>query len=301
MINNLSSNRLGVCCLLLGDSKSSFKTLQLNRTKADSNKKEKVFSVYKHNLYELIKVLAYLQNNNIKHYRISSDMFPLADHPEFSELWDDFCSNESNWVFAKKAVAKFLANDNRLSTHPDQFCVLSSSREEVNQKGIQNLEYHAKMFDMLEIPKSYFCPINIHVSNGKLEDIAGDNTNRNLDLLSDSVRSRLVFETEDKSFWTYQKLSKHFPNIPITLDYHHRLINNEGESEQEAHDHCVSTWDTTPLFHYSEGKESSLDRAHSDFVNKIPECAVGVDLEIEAKQKNLAVLRLQKSILNHSI
>jgi UV DNA damage repair endonuclease len=78
------------------------------------------------------------------------------------------------------------------------------------------------------------------------------------------------------------------------------LINNEGESEQEAHDHCVSTWNTTPLFHYSEGKESILDRAHSDYVTKIPDCAVSVDIEIEAKQKNLAVLQLQ-NILSQRI
>jgi dTDP-4-dehydrorhamnose 3,5-epimerase-like enzyme len=31
------------------------------------------------------------------------------------------------------------------------------------------------MFDMLDIPQSYFCPINIHVSNGKLEHVAADN------------------------------------------------------------------------------------------------------------------------------
>jgi UV DNA damage repair endonuclease len=77
------------------------------------------------------------------------------------------------------------------------------------------------------------------------------------------------------------------------LDYHHRLINNLGESEQEAHIHCVKSWrGIVPLFHYSEGKSDRLDRAHSDFVDTLPVCATDVDIEIEAKQKNLAVLRL---------
>jgi len=291
------TNRLGVCCIILGDKKSNFKTLQLNRTKQDPNKKQKIFDVYKNNLSELIKVLDYLKLNKIFHYRISSDMFPLADHPDFKDYWDEFCSIESFWTLAKKSVLDFLNFNGRLSTHPDQFCLISSKDKKVNDKGIINLEYHAKMFDMLNIPKSYFCPINIHISNGKMEDVAGDVTNENLQLLSDSVKLRLVFETEDKSFWTFQKIFKHFPNIPITLDYHHRLINNENESEEEAHNFCVTTWkDVRPLFHYSEGKNDRLDRAHSDFINSLPVCATGVDIEIEAKQKNLAVLKYMELV-----
>ena len=285
-------NRLGVCCITLGH-KSDFKTLQLNRTKDLANKEEKIFGVYKHNLAELYRVLTYLSSKNIRHYRISSNMFPLADHPDFSHYWDKFCSNESYWHYAKIAVSKYLDNNGRLSTHPDQFCIISSGKDDVNSNGVRNLEYHAKMFDMLGIPQSHFCPINIHVSNGNSPEIAIRKVDHNLTRLSDSVMKRLVFETEDKSFWKYQNLHKYFPNIPITLDYHHRLINNDGEDEQVAHDVCVSTWkDVTPLFHHSEGKAHSLDRAHADYINKLPECSYDVDIEIEAKQKDLAVLKL---------
>ena len=72
--------RLGVCCLVLGENSSSFKTLQLKRTQQEQNAQDKIFSVYQHNLNELVKVLNYLTSVNIKHYRISSDMFPLADY-----------------------------------------------------------------------------------------------------------------------------------------------------------------------------------------------------------------------------
>jgi UV DNA damage endonuclease len=287
-------NRLGLCCLVLGEEKSNFRTLQLNRTKAETNKEEKVFEVYKHNLNELVRVLRYLMRNNIEHYRISSNMFPLADHPDFQYLWDKFCDNEICWRLAKTTIKEYLDKNNRLSTHPDQFCLISSKDDQTNVNGIRNLEYHAKMFDMLDIPQSYFCPINIHVSNGTNGSISGEISNRNLDKLSSSVRSRLVFETEDKSYWTYQNLYTHFKDVPITLDYHHRLINNMGESEQEAHDFCVTTWRSfTPLFHHSEGKSTPLDRAHSDYITKLPDCAVNVDVEIEAKQKNLAIFRLK--------
>jgi UV DNA damage endonuclease len=211
------NKRLGVCCLVLGSNASEFKTLQLKRTQQEANPQEKIFSVYRHNLNELVKVLNYLASVNIWHYRISSDMFPLADHPEFQSYWNDFCSKDWFWIPARLAVQNYLSLGGRLSTHPDQFCIISSSKPEVNDKGILNLEYHAKMFDMLQIPQSYFFPINIHVSNGKLEQQAAQNTINNLPRLSQSVLSRLVFETEDKSYWTYQRLSEHFPNIPITI------------------------------------------------------------------------------------
>jgi UV DNA damage repair endonuclease len=48
------------------------------------------------------------------------------------------------------------------------------------------------------------------------------------------------------------------------------------------------------LFHYSEGKTDRLDRAHSDYITQLPTCATNVDIEIEAKQKNLAVLKLME-------
>ena len=287
------SNRIGVCCLILGDEATKFKTLQLKRTQAEANPQQKIFDVYRHNLSELVKALKYLTKQKIWMYRISSDMFSLADHEEFEHYWKLFCSKEYFWLDARQAVRDYLSAGGRVSTHPDQFCVISSNNEEVNKKGIRNLEYHAKMFDMLEIPQDFFYPINIHISNGSLGEIAAVNAINNFALLSYSVTSRLVFETEDKSFWTYQKIAQYFSNVPITLDYHHRLINNEGETEQEAHDFCVSTWKgVTPLFHYSEGKDHALDRAHSDYVKTFPTYG-GVDIELEAKQKNLAVLQLR--------
>ena len=278
--------------MILGDEGTKFKTLQLKRTQAESNPKQKIFDVYRHNLGELVKALKYLTKEKIWMYRISSDMFPLADHEEFEHYWKEFCDKDYLWLEARESVQNYLRDGGRLSTHPDQFCVISSNNEEVNKKGIKNLEYHAKMFDMLHIPQNFFCPINIHISNGKLGEIAAHNAIRNFALLSHSVTSRLVFENEDKSFWQYQNIAKYFPNVPITLDYHHWWINGEG-SEEEAHDFCVSTWKgITPLFHYSEGKDHALDRAHSDYVSSLPNYK-NVDIELEAKQKNLAVLRMR--------
>lgn len=223
-------------------------------------------------------------------------MFALADLEEFRDLWKDFRDNDLNWNAVRAKIKIYLELGGRLSTHPGQFCVISNPSPSITARSVMNLEYHAEFFDAMHIPQTYFFPINIHISNGKKEQDAAIATQRNLDLITPSLRSRLVFETEDKSYWTWQNITTHFPSVPVTLDYHHRLINNKGETEQLAHDACVASWlqhGIKPLFHYTEGKTKTLDRSHADFIERLPDYK-DVDLEIEAKQKNLAILQIQK-------
>ena len=95
--------------------------------------------------------------------------------------------------------------------------------------------------------------INIHVncSDGEPWEIA-DRFAANLATLSDSVRSRLVVENEDKGIWNVERLVKYFYNrhgIPITYDNLHDKCN---PSDVGIYD-CVATWGKyKPLFHYSE-------------------------------------------------
>lgn len=289
--------RLGLCCLLVGESKSSFKTVKLTWARNHPKKiVDHLKVVWRSNIKETCKVLDYCIKNNIWSYRLSSDMFALADLEEYKDLWVDFRANDLNWSAVRSKIRVYLELGGRLSTHPGQFCVISNDRADISARSILNLEYHAEFFDAMHIPQNYFFPINIHISNGKKEKDAARATKKNLEILTPSLRSRLVFETEDKSYWTWQKIAKHFPEIPITLDYHHRLINNQGESEQEAHDMCVKSWSKhhiKPLFHYTEGKSKLLDRSHADFIERLP-AYTDMDLEIEAKQKNLAILKIQQ-------
>lgn len=289
--------RLGLCCLVIGEDASKFKTLRLGTFTENSNKRDTAVNVYRHNLKELIKVLQFCENNQILHYRIPSSLFPFADHKEHNVYWNEFKNCDKEWTDARRSVQHYLENGGRLSTHPDQFCIITSPKTDVNVRGVSTLIYHADMFDRLGVPQTYFCPINIHLSNGNSGSNSGIIAKETYSTLPQNVSSRLVFETEDKSYWTYQRIAEHFPQIPITLDYHHRLINNLNESEEEAHNYCVSTWgDVTPLFHYSEGRDDRLDRAHSDYIERLPVYSTVVDIEIEAKMKNKAILKLRETL-----
>lgn len=306
IMHNSEKTRLGLCCLTHGDSnKTKFKTVRKGWAEENpSLVNDRLIETWSNNLRELAKVLNFCMTHNIWCYRISSDMFPLADLHPYSLVWNEWKqTNTLDWELARDTIVKFISLNGRLSTHPGQFCVITSDRPEVVERSMLNLVLHGDFFDALYIPRSYNHPINIHLSNGKAGERGADNARRVMDTMPPSLINRLVFETEDKNFWTWQRIMKYFPDVPVTLDYHHRNINNLGESEDEAHHACVSTWKQTlttskgavcvapikPLFHYTEGARHSLDRSHADMITKLPVYR-DVDLEIEAKHKEVAIL-----------
>ena len=296
--------RLGLCCLLVGKEKTKFRTTK--RTWAQKHPEgivQHLHQVWRNNIVETCRVINYCIANNIWCYRLSSDLFALADLEEYWDAWRAFKADDANWMDVRARIKTYLEIGGRVSTHPGQFCVISNEDASITARSILNLEHHADFFDAMCIPQSYFCPINIHLSNGKRESAAAKTIRKNLKLLTPSLRSRLVFETEDKSYWTWQRLQEHFAEVPITLDYHHRLINNLGEPEAEAHAACVASWtqhNIKPLFHYTEGRTKPLDRSHADVVQSLPPYR-DADMEIEAKAKNDALeiaLRIQGNMIS---
>jgi UV DNA damage endonuclease len=119
----------------------------------------------------------------------------------------------------------------------------------------------------------------------------------NFKLLSNSVKSRLTIENDDKASMYSVKDLMYIHNaikIPIVFDYHHHTFNTGNLSEQDALELAMSTWPKgiTPAVHYSESKMGSKPQAHSDFVERIPETYGNiVDIMVEAKQKDLAILK----------
>ena len=285
---------LGYCCISLGG-KSKFKTTTLTSIKKENDPKQKLFRLFKSNLEELSRILSYNTTNNLPLYRISSSLFPLWDHPEYSKYFEEFCEDVTNFASVKNDISKYLELGGRLSTHPSQFCVISSSKEQTNINGIKNLEVHAKTFDLFGLPRNHFAPINIHISNGtKADENTASIVKSNIDKLSIGVKSRLVFENEDGGGWRVENIKKHF-DIPITFDYHHHRCNN-SISHEDAINIAVETWkDITPLFHISSGKKSPTDRSHSDYLTDEDADYLRhqkYDWDVEVKAKDLAVLKI---------
>ena len=246
------------------------------------------------NVADLEKIIDWNEQNGIKMYRMSSDMMPWATEYDFTQLkdWNEIA------IILKRCGEKATQYGQRLSFHPGPFNVLVSPKEAVVQNTINDLEVHGRLMDALGLSKTPYNKINIHC-NGVYGDkqSAMNRFIDNFKLLSDSVKSRLTIENDDKASMYSVKDLMYIHNaikIPIVFDYHHHTFNTGDLSEQEALELAMSTWPEgiTPAVHYSESKEGSKPQAHSDFVERIPETYGNiVDIMVEAKQKDLAILK----------
>ena len=246
------------------------------------------------NVADLEKIIDWNEQNGIKMYRMSSDMMPWATEYDFTQLkdWNEIA------IILKRCGDKATQYGQRLSFHPGPFNVLVSPKEAVVQNTINDLEVHGRLMDALGLSKTPYNKINIHC-NGVYGDkqSAMNRFIDNFKLLSNSVRSRLTIENDDKASMYSVKDLMYIHNaikIPIVFDYHHHTFNTGNLSEQDALELAMSTWPKgiRPATHYSESKMGSKPQAHSDFVERIPETYGNiVDIMVEAKMKDKAILK----------
>lgn len=275
---------------------------------------------------DAMKVLADRSFNNIKtihsivkecaknnwNYRIGSNVFPLMTHPDLNFTVDDFYNANDIYAEFDAASLTIKANKIRCSMHPDQFVVPASPKDGVAENSIRDLEQHAMIMDMLGLPQSYAAPINIHMNcynDGKFSEVV-DRLEKVIKRMSKSVTSRLVFEAEDKGkSWNTKLLYEHLYkriNVPITYDsHHHRCGNTYGNlTPEQACDLARTTWGNhKPLFHFSNGKKSPIDRAHSDCVYQLHEelfkCPTDIDFEFKLKEQSIIECVEKFSILRN--
>jgi len=292
--------RLGYCCINLSLKDQGVST---NRGMVRKTFNEKglsyVSTLVQQNLADLIIILTWNRTHNIQVYRMSSDLFPwmseyqLEDLPEFDKIQS----------LAKNVGLIVSAHNMRLSFHPGQFDVLASPNLDVVSKTIYDLDQHARIMDLMELPQDYRAAINIHIGGSY-----GDKPSalsrfcENFKKLAPSTRARLVVENDDKAsqFGVIDLFDGVYKVVgcPITFDhFHHRFCTNDISAEQAAK-LAASTWgDITPLQHFSSSKalyedSSVINRSHADYVyDTIPDYGFDADVEIEAKAKDLALLR----------
>ena len=252
------------------------------------------------NARDLFEIIKWNVKNNIKLFRISSDVFPwgseynLEDLPDYNKI--------ANILKGCGTYAK--ENGLRINSHPGPFNVLVSPNPKVVQNTFTDLELHGKVFDLMGLELSPYNNINIHC-NGVYGDkqSAMDRFCENFEKLSDSVKKRLTIENDDKaSMYSVKDLMyiHHKIGIPIVFDYHHHQFCTGDLTEQQALILAVSTWNKSgvkPEVHYSESKalhesdEKIKPQAHSDYITNLPDTYnIDVDIMVEAKAKELSIL-----------
>lgn len=209
------------------------------------------------NLKGLKRIVQWNNDNGIKVYRMSSSMFPWMSHYEFSDLPDykEICTRLSD--IGKLAID----NDQRLSFHPGQFCVLASKSEKVVLNAINELDKSAEIMDLMGLPKSRMAKINIHVGGAYGDKKSAlERFCKNYLRTSSSVQARLTVENDDKASMysvldLYHGVFKEV-QIPIVFDYHHHKFQTGGLDEETALALAGSTWriGIRQCTHYSESR-----------------------------------------------
>ena len=248
----------------------------------------------------LLAALQYCAANGIACFRVNSQILPIKTHPEQGYELDQI-PDAREIVRRFKACGEFVrAHGLRTCFHPDQFIVLNSNRPEVVAASLQEIEYQAEVCEWIGGDV-----VNIHGGAAfgnkpaALETLA-----RNVQRLSSRARSRLTVENDDRIFTPADLLPWcRSEGVPLVYDVHHHRCLPDGLSIDEATELAITTWDRVPLFHISsplEGWDGPKPRRHHDFIDPrdFPACWIGrpVTVEVEAKAKEMAVLRLRRDL-----
>ena len=249
------------------------------------------------NIQDLITIIKWNKNNNINFYRMSSDMFPWMSEYKFSEL-PDYKKIKDTLAHAGRLSKEY---GQRLTFHPGPFNVLCSPREDVVKKTISELNKHSEIMDMMNLDRTHYNKINIHVGG-----VYGDKKSAmdrwifNFKKLDEGTKSRITVENDDKeSCYTVEDLIyiNKATNVPIVFDYHHHSCHSGGMSHKKALHLAVSTWpkDVVPAVHVSEPRDDKNRRAHHDYVlNEVNNYNIDIDIMMEAKAKEGAVIKYKK-------
>ncbi len=298
--------RLGYVAIALNLNKvTSSSTLTYARYSklSEDDRLNKLKEVTYSNLNGLEKILNYNIENNIHFYRMTSNLIPLATHPDV--MWDYMKYFKKDFEHIGNIIKK---SNMRVDAHPDQFNVINSDKENVVESTIKTLNTQVDIFEAMKYDEGKMV---IHIGGAKGGKEEG--TKRFLDNLSKfpkRIAERLILENDDKTYTGLDvldicKKSK----LPMVLDVHHHDCNNEGECVEDILKGAFDTWNDeilVPKIHFSSPREFDKDRKHSDyidanvFLNFLDVAREKVnrdfDVMIEAKQKDITLNKLVEDL-----
>lgn len=296
--------QLGLCCLntTLRDLKPS---VYCSRTIIQRVIREKGIEELKaralQNCKDLIPLIEWNEQNGIRVFRLSSEMFPHKCNENVPDYTLDFADAE-----LKAAGALARKYGHRLTFHPGQYNVLGTSDPKKLERTIADLDWHAEVLDRMEMPPESVMVIHGGGTYG-YKEATKHRWSENYKKLPEHIRRRLVLENCERSFSVQDCLDiSKMCGVPVVLDTHHFYCYSEinKTDPQEPLEYYIplvlETWgDIKPKFHVSEQGAGKIGH-HSDFIEEIPDelleipelYDVDIDIMIEAKRKELAIFKL---------
>ncbi len=260
-----------------------------------SYSEERLVETVTENLNALETILQWNRDHDIRFFRISSTTVPFASHPIMSVNWQQLYSNH-----LARIGAFINEHGMRINVHPGQYILLNSPREDVVERSVAELTYHAQLLDLMHLDATHKIQIHTGGTYGD-RDNAARRFIEEYGRLPDSIRSRLVIENDERQFTLADNLRIHeATGVPLLFDTFHHQLFNHGESLEEALAIAMPTWEGhgAPMIDYSSQHSERQTGAHTmsidleDFAGVaalLRDCQVDVMLEI--KDKESSVLR----------
>ena len=191
------SIQLGLCCLnielrekkptIFTSRRVTLKTLE---EKGVDNLKNKIIN----NLKDVLKMIQWNEDNGIKVFRLSSEIFPHYSNKKAESYTLDFAVD-----LLKEIGKKSKELNQRLTFHPGPYNCLGSPYDDVIEHTIRDLKYHADILDIMELDKNSVMVIHgggIYKNKNKTIDRWCDNYEK----MPDNIKKRLVLENCEKNF-----------------------------------------------------------------------------------------------------
>ena len=291
--------RLGYACVPVTIDETSSHSLTYTNYKRLGNKgNDKLDSVIKSNFESLQKILKYNIRNDISFFRMTSELIPLANHPD---VHYDFINQYKDYYLKIGNIIK--ENNLRVDLHPSAYTVLNSVNDEVVTSTINILKFYQKMYNSMEIESKIVLHVGSKVGGKRLGIKRFIN---NFNKLDKEVQKLIIVENDDKSYNIRNVLSLcQKLNIPMVLDYHHFKLNKNNEKIEDYIERIFNTWKDTPKIHFSSPKDKKNKRSHNDYINvddfidfieRIKFTNRDFDVMIEAKKKDDALFRLIRQL-----
>ena len=288
---------IGYACLNIGTPNTNIRSImQRNATP------EKLTEVTEHNLAALERMIDYNRKNDIKLFRISSDLIPFGSSPVNALPWWDIHAEAFQHI-----GAKIQKSGMRVSFHPGQYTVLNSPDEDVVARAILDLAYHAKMLECLGVDNQHKIVLHVGGIYGDKKE-ALERFEQNFRRLPEAVRNRLIIENDDRLYNIEDVLTlAHRLHVPAVYDNLHHVINPppSGGTDPYWIAEGKKTWkaaDGNQKIHYSQQALDKRPGAHTDTINLETFLTFHeqledkqIDIMLEVKDKNLSAIKCQNA------
>lgn len=298
--------RLGLCCQ---NTELREKNIFCSRTLIRKNfTLKKVQDLALKNIKDIEKLCEWNFKNNIYIFRISSDIFPHFTDLEIEEVKN----GEYTLEFAKEALKSAgeaaKKYNQRITMHPGQYNQVGAKEGSIFEKTVKDLEMHASILDLMEMDEnSTICVHGGGVYGDKEKTV--ERWIKQFENLPQNVKRRLAIENCERCYSVNDCLTiAERCKIPLIFDNHHYECFNKVCDKKEqvilenVMERVVNTWKSRglrPLFHISEQADGERLGTHSDYIEDLPQYYLDfpsqygdVDIEVEAKMKEKAILKL---------